>query len=81
MHLNPQWHNDLCESHRILLKLYLLHVEPDGDENGHTGQLLSHKACFSYHSPVAVLPNALIPSQFLQESLIYIVIREWLGFP
>lgn len=47
--------------HRAFLKFYLLHVEPEGDENGHAGQLLSHKARFFHHSPVAVLPDALIP--------------------
>lgn len=66
---------------RSTVELYLLHVEPEGDENGHTGQLLSHEAGFFHHSPVAVLTEALIPPQLLQEALVHIVIREWLMLP
>ena len=63
------------------LKLYLLHVEPEGDKNGHAWQLLSHKACFFHHSPVAVLMDALIPPQLLQEPLVHVIIRERLSLP
>lgn len=66
---------------RTNINNYLLHVEPEGDENGHTGQLLSHKACFFYYSPITVLPDSLISPQLLQESAVHVVIGEWLMLP
>lgn len=66
---------------RVSVDNYLLHVEPEGDKNGHTRQLLTHKACFFYNSPVAVMPDSLISPQFLQESAVHVIIREWLMLP
>lgn len=60
---------------------YPFHVEPQCDENGHTGDLLPHEACFPCHGPVAVLSDANVMSQLLQEALVHVVIRERLTLP
>lgn len=60
---------------------YLFHVEPECDEDGHTGYLLPNEACFPRYSPVAVLSDANVSSELLQEALVHVVIRERLTFP
>lgn len=60
---------------------YLLHVQPESEEKSHTGDLLSHQSCLLHHGPVAILAEALVPPELLQEAAVHIVIREGLTLP